>query len=102
SDGRFIWTAEDYGTLSCFDAATGKRLWEQFIDASFHSSPIVAGNTVYLTSTDGSTYLFEPGNAWRQVARLELGEKVETTPALIEGRIVVRGETHLYCIGRKP
>jgi hypothetical protein len=34
-----------------------------------------------------------------ELTRMELGEKVHASPAILDGRLYVRGEEHLYAIG---
>ena len=95
----YVFIATTYAVLACLDAETGEALWEYDTDDIFYSSPVVAGNRLYVTDINGNTYIFETGGEANLLAQNSLGEKVYTTPAFAEGRIYIRGENHLYCIG---
>ncbi len=95
----YVFIATTYAVLACLDAKTGELLWEYDTDDIFYSSPMVAGNRVYVTDTSGNTYIFETGSEPILIGKNALGEEVYTTPAFADGRIYIRGEKHLYCIG---
>ncbi len=95
----YVFIATTYAVLACLDADTGETLWEYDADNIFYSSPVVAGNRLYVTDISGNTYIFETGGEPNLLAQNSLGEEVYTTPAFADGRIYIRGEDHLYCIG---
>ncbi len=95
----YVFIATTYAVLACMDAKTGEQLWEYDTDDIFYSSPVVAGNRLYVTDISGNTYIFETGREPNLLAQNSLGEEVYTTPAFAGGRIYIRGEDYLYCIG---
>ena len=95
----YLFIATTYAVFACFDAQTGEFLWEYDTDEIFYSSPLVANGHVYATDTGGNTYIFRLGSEPHLVAENRLGEDVYTIPAFADGRIYIRGEQHLYCIG---
>ncbi len=95
----YVFIATTYAVLACLDAKTGETLWEYDTDDIFYSSPLVAGNRLYVTDISGNTYIFETGGEPNLLAQNSLGEEVYTTPAFADGRIYIRGEDYLYCIG---
>ena len=56
---------------------------------------------VYATSAAGDVYVFAAEPTFRLLARNELGEAVRATAAVADGRLYIRGERHLYCIGKR-
>jgi hypothetical protein len=44
--------------------------------------------------------VFAAEPAFRLLARNELGERVRATAAVAGGRLYLRGERHLYCVGK--
>ncbi|MCU0959764.1 MAG: PQQ-like beta-propeller repeat protein [Pirellulaceae bacterium] len=100
-----------HGMLGCFDRAAGgpeadptvprDPLWEEDLLAEISSSPSQVGDLVYVFSEEGKAWILRPTReACERVAELELGEAVKASPAFQPGRIYVRGEKHLYCIGK--
>ena len=98
---QFVFVATSYGTVSCFDAATGERYWYEDLPQGFYSSPVLAGDNVYLMDMNGTMFIFKAADEYSLVATCELGEDAVTVPAFMYGRIYIRGFEHLYCIGEK-
>ena len=89
--------------LTCYDKdAGGDPLCEEDFDAEFMSSPSLVGKRVYLFSRQGKTWIVEPTDkTCKRIAEADLGEACVTSPAFQDGRIYIRGEKHLFCIGTK-
>ena len=103
TDGRCVWLLTSGGTVTCYDAKDGRKLWEKELNSSFSSSPTVAGSRVYAVAEDGKAFVFEAAAEYKEVGTAELGEKVYASPAFADGRIYIRGSKHLFCVGvQKP
>lgn len=102
ADGK-VYVLNDRGTLTCLDIATGKELWSGQTEknrSNFSSSPILADGKIYLTREDGKTFVLAQGNEFKVLAANELdGTQTVATPVLVDGKILIRTDTHLYCIG---
>jgi outer membrane protein assembly factor BamB len=94
-----VFMASSSGAVTCLDAQTGERHWVEDFDLGFYSSPILVNDLVFLTDIQGVTYIFKAAESFELVGRSELGENAMTTPAFMPGRIYIRGEKNLYCIG---
>ncbi|HUT23264.1 MAG TPA: PQQ-binding-like beta-propeller repeat protein, partial [Sumerlaeia bacterium] len=101
TDGRRVLQVAAGGMLTCINAETGELLWEEYLDSAASSSPILAGDLVYLTCEDGATRIFRLAEKFEVLSRGELGEPVYATPAFVDSRIYVRGAKHLFCIGQQ-
>jgi outer membrane protein assembly factor BamB len=86
---------------SCYDAQTGKMLYRQRLGAPgfFYASPVAANGNVYAASYNGIVVVFKADDHCQVLARNNLGEQIVATPALVDGRIYVRTEGHLYAFG---
>jgi outer membrane protein assembly factor BamB len=90
------------GTLTCYDAKSGKMLWEKDFEAEFYSSPGMAGDHVYLISRQGKCWVIELGpEGCKEVGQGQLGEGSVTSPVFAPGRLYLRGAKHLFAIGTK-
>jgi outer membrane protein assembly factor BamB len=96
---RFVLFVASSGTLSCYDATTGRQFWQHEFDGPFHASPILVGDVVHLINRAGVMYRFKAAETFTPLEPLNLGEAVSATPAVVAGRMFIRGESHLYCIG---
>ncbi|MBW3543333.1 MAG: PQQ-like beta-propeller repeat protein, partial [Planctomycetes bacterium] len=99
--GKYLLVADDRGTANCFDTGTGERLWQDRLGRQFHASLVAAGGLVYFVADDGLTRVVKPGPELKIVAENELGEFSYASPAIAGGRLYLRGEEHLFAIGRK-
>ncbi len=84
--------------MSCFEAKTGKRLWNEKMSKHVSASPVAAGGRLYFVDDAGATHVLKAGPKYEVVARNELGEECYASPALSRGRIYLRSMKHLYCI----
>ncbi|MFQ5810299.1 MAG: PQQ-binding-like beta-propeller repeat protein, partial [Armatimonadota bacterium] len=96
---ELIFLVAGWGTATCYDIKDGTKVWEHNLEASFMSSPIMVGSYIYIADLDGVTHIFEAGREFKAVGTCDLGEPVLATPAFVAGRIYIRGEKHLYCVG---
>src|SRR5205823_3887582 len=99
--GEHFYFVNDAGFAGCYEVKTGKRVWfERLADTGFHASPLLIGGKVYAAHITGDVYVFAAEPTYRLLARNELGETIRATPAVAGGRLYIRGEHHLYCIGK--
>jgi outer membrane protein assembly factor BamB len=96
--------------ISCLDARTGEPLVDQQRIAGLgdaYASPVGAAGRIYFTGRDGATVVIRhaddsDADKLEVLARNELGEPVDASPAIVGDDIFIRGHEHLYCIGRSP
>jgi outer membrane protein assembly factor BamB len=99
--GEHVYFVNDAGFAGCNHAGTGKRVWfERLSDTGFNASPLVIDGKVYAASVAGDVYVFAAEPTFRLLARNELGESIRATAAVADGRLYLRGNTHLFCIGK--
>lgn len=94
-----LYMPSSYGTVTCFDAKSGERLWLHEHEEGFYSSPILVGEYVYLMDMDGLLLIFKAAREFELVTSNPLGERAVAIPAFMHDRIYIRGEKHLFCIG---
>ncbi len=97
--GEYFLVVSDGGIASCFEAASGKRLWMERLGTHYSSSLVSAGGLVYFTSDEGHTTIVRPGPKLDVVAENDLGEYCYASPAISHGQMFFRGEKHLISIG---
>jgi outer membrane protein assembly factor BamB len=94
-----LYVLADGGMLTCFEAASGKQAWQERLAGGFTASPVLAGDKLYVNSESGKTTVVRVGPRFELVATNDIGEGIMATPAIPGGRIFLRTEHHLYCIG---
>ncbi len=98
--GGLLFLATSYGVVLCYDAKTGEKYWEHQCQQGVVASPMVAGNRLYVFDWDGKGYIFEVSKEKKLLAQPVLEDRVLATPAFADGRMYIRGEENLYCIGQ--
>ncbi len=122
---KAAYTFSSQGYLTAYDPANvknGKAMyWELEVgggEASFYSSPLLVGNLIYLFAmTEESPNAFvvdlskaeldEKGSLKEEcleamiVATNPMNEPIVASPAALNGRLFVRGQKTVYCLGEK-
>ena len=93
-----LYSITDQGILSAYDLETGERLYRERLQGGFSASPVVGDGKLYLPSEDGDVYVVAPGPEFELLARIDMGEPLFATPALVDGMIVLRSWSRLYGI----
>jgi hypothetical protein len=65
------------------------------------ASLLTANGLVYFTADDGITSVVRPSDKLDVVAKNELGEYTWSSPAIANGILYIRGEHHLFAIGKR-
>jgi outer membrane protein assembly factor BamB len=97
--GKYLFIADDRGTTNCYDSATGERRWQARMGNHYSASLVLADGLVYFLADDGTMKLVRPGDELEVVVENALGENCYASPAISQGRLFLRAEEHLYCIG---
>ncbi len=100
ADGKYFLLTSDKGVGSCFEAATGERYWMERLGPHYSGSPVLAEGLVCFTSDEGVTKVVLPGKTLDVVATNNLGENSYASPAISQGQIFLRGEKHLWAVGK--
>ncbi len=93
------------GVLSAFDAKTGERKYQHRLlegtSSAFTSSPVANDGHVYIASEDGQVIVLKAGDTFERIATNDMGASVLATPAISEGRLLVRTQDQLIALGIK-
>ena len=98
--GDFLLSVNPTGVAFCYEAGTGKVLWEQKL-GRHHASPVLLRGLAFFINDQGQVNVIRPGAAFDRVAQYELGESCYASPALSDGQVFLRGFQHLFCIGQR-
>jgi glucose dehydrogenase len=97
---KYLFVVTSYGTVVCCDSKNGTKYWTKDFENGFYSSPIIAEGKIYLMDKQGVMRIFNADKTFISVGEAKLGEKSVCTPAFANGRIYIRGDKNLYCIGK--
>ncbi len=100
--GDHFYFVSDKGFASCVSADNGETLWSERLGGSdVLSSPVLINGSIYAINDSGTCFVFSASPKFQLLGRSEIGERVCATPAVANGRLYIRGEAHLFCIGKR-
>lgn len=101
-DGK-VFILSDRGLINYIDATTGEDIWADAIPraaAKYYSSPILAGDLLYCAREDGVLSTVRVSESGMEVISMnDMGERLAAAPVPVNGKLLVRGVDHLFCIG---
>ncbi|MFN7961240.1 MAG: PQQ-binding-like beta-propeller repeat protein [Thermoanaerobaculia bacterium] len=100
--GPHLYTLNNNGTLTCYEAATGKELYRQRVGdghAAFSASPVATPERLYLASEDGDVFVVATGPEFRVLGSNPVGETLMATPAISGDLLILRTGKSLVAVG---
>lgn len=101
SQGDHVFWVNDKGFAGCSLARSGEVVWSERLGGKdVTSSPVLIDGKVYVADEGGTVFVFAAQGQFKLLAKTPLGEEVLASPAVADGRLLIRGEKHLFCIGK--
>ncbi|MFQ5494163.1 MAG: PQQ-binding-like beta-propeller repeat protein [Phycisphaerae bacterium] len=97
-----LYACRGNGTLTCFDAATGKVRYQRRLGrgrTGFTASPVAGDGKVYFSDEEGTIHVVQAGRAFKTLATNPMGEICMATPAISKGTLFFRTHRHVVAIG---
>jgi outer membrane protein assembly factor BamB len=104
-EGLLYWVSEQ-GQACCLKADSGETVYRSRISGrgNCYASTVLAGGKLITVSRSNGTYVLAVGEKFEQLARNKLeGDNTDFngSPAVSNGRLFLRSNQALYCIGEK-
>ena len=100
-NGR-VFIFDSLGSVTCLDAQTGDQIWHKEMDDGFYASPILADGKIYIADRVSRMFVIDAADDEGAVLNsCEVKESISATIAIIKGKLIIRSDKHLYCIGRQ-
>jgi hypothetical protein len=104
-NGHLYWAHESRGIVYCVDAKSGKIKYEERLDPEpdrIYASAFLAGGKIYYVSRNNGTYVVEARPEYKLIAHNTFASDTSVfngSPAPMEGKLLLRSDRYLYCIG---
>jgi outer membrane protein assembly factor BamB len=95
----FLWS--DRGVATCIDGPTGKVHWRERVGGEYLCSPVCVGQAIYGNAKNGEMVVLAAADKYEVLARIDLGEPTNSTPAVADGVMYLRTLSHLMALGGK-
>ena len=97
-DGRlYLWG--DDGVVSCLNVSTGAVIWRERVGGEFYGSPVCVDNCLYCIAKNGDVVVLAASDQFKVLNRVPLGEPSYATPAVSDGVMYLRTNSHLFSLG---
>jgi len=99
-----LYMINEGGVLTTLDATTGKLHKQARLRGEadkYYSSPVAADGKIYITSHTGKVSVLKAGPEQELLAVNDVEEEVLATPALVDGRVLIRTKGAVYSYGAK-
>ncbi len=106
--GHLYWV-DDRGYANCTSAKTGESVYRERLRGvsgggrPFYASPVLAGGKLYVPSRRSGVFVFAAKPEFEQLAQNKFaGDNTDfnATPAISNGQMLIRSDSHLYCIAK--
>jgi outer membrane protein assembly factor BamB len=103
SDGKYVYVVDDKGVVHCLDMKTGAIVYgpERLRPGTYSSSPVLAGDRIYISNEDGFTVVFKSGPTFEVLSENPLEDYQLGSVATSDGQVFIRTAKHLYAIGAR-
>jgi outer membrane protein assembly factor BamB len=89
------------GFLHCLDAKTGQQYWVHDMLAAVWGSPLVVDGKVILGDEDGDVVILQAGKVKKQLAEINMGSSVYSTPVPANGVLYIMNRNQLFALAEK-
>lgn len=95
----YLYLGNSNGTVRCFNAITGEKIYEKRLAKSaIISSLVAADGKIYCAAEDGKVYVLAAGPDFNVLAQNTMGEPCFATPAISQGVLYFRTTKSLMAI----
>ncbi|HLW65740.1 MAG TPA: PQQ-binding-like beta-propeller repeat protein [Gemmataceae bacterium] len=97
--GDYLYVLYDMGMLSCFEAKTGKLVYEkERLSGQFTVSPWAYDGKIFCLNEDGDTFVVQAGPEFKMLGKNKLDEMCMACPAIVGKSLFIRTLSKLYRI----
>lgn len=97
--GDLLFGVEDGGVATCWEARTGRVVWNERLGGNYSASPLAGESRVYFFSEEGKTTVVAAEmRAFHKLAENQLGDGFMASPAVSGRALFLRSRSKLYRI----
>ncbi|MBN2009679.1 PQQ-binding-like beta-propeller repeat protein [candidate division KSB1 bacterium] len=98
---NLLYIVMDNGSISCHQLTSGELLWRERPSGAIYGSPVWVDGHIYMITRKGEVIVVQAGETYQLASIIPLDEKSHATPAVADGRLLLRTESKLFCVGSK-
>ncbi len=96
-----VYLVKHGGIVTCFDTETGDRKYSEKLGPRvyYNASPVAADGKIYFCSYLGTVVVVQAGDQFKILTQNKIGERINATPALVDGNIYLRTAKYVMAFG---
>jgi len=94
--GENLFMVSDQGVVSCLDARTGEVRYRERLAGNYSASPLAVGDRILFLSRSGDASWVDASSEWNLRRTNHLEGQLMASPAVAQGTLLVRSDSHLY------
>jgi len=99
--GSLLYMVSNDGIARALDLHTGRLVWKERFKGGYRASPIAAEGRVYFLNTEGLATVISASTRFDRLTENQLeADHTFASPAVSDGKLLIRSRRWLYCIGR--
>jgi outer membrane protein assembly factor BamB len=100
--GEHLYYVNDRGVAGCHVIKTGEEVWSppKRLGGDFSASPILVDGKIYAVNEGGEVFVLEASPKYNLLHRTTVADSVFATPAVSDGKLIIRGQTKMFCYGK--
>ena len=101
-NGHMYWVSDRNRSAYCVNIENGKVVHSRRFRAQPYASAVAGDGKVYIVTRSGGTFVMAAKPSFKQLAHNKLDDKTRfnASPAIANGKLYVRSNQYLYCIGK--
>lgn len=101
--GALYFLKSNSGILTALDARSGALRFTERLQAvpNVYASPVAADGRIYIVGREGAAVVLAAGPEPKVLATSSLPDEFDSSPALVDGEIFLRGVRRLYAIAQR-
>ena len=96
-----VFLISDAGVATCMSAKTGNVHWQRRLGGNYYASLVCINKRLYAISRTGTVTVFDAKRKFNQLAEMSLDAKCFATPAIADGVMYIRTDSHLFAITKQ-
>ena len=96
----YLYAVTSGGIATCYEGETGEIVWQERIGGKHCTSPVYADGKIYFLASDGTSIVLRPGREFNVLAKNKLDGRFQASMAVSNGKLFIRSDKELHCIGR--
>ena len=100
--GNLVFRMSQPGILLCVRITTGEELYKerlpQGIDPAI--SPVITSGGLIFIASAGKSLVVRAAEKFEPIGESDLGDASRASAAVSDGKLILKGKTHLWCIGK--